>query len=312
MVKVYKSKRAEQQVLQSYQSILEMWPVEFQEQRIPTKYGITHCIISGTPDRPPLLLFHGVGDNSAVMWALNIEELSRHFYCIAVDTLGGPGKSIPNEYFTRSSFDQVDWINQIIDYFQYERVHLAGVSNGAYMAYNYTVTHSHRVHRTVCMEGGMVTKPFKTMVRTLLMMFPEICIPTHHNLLRILKKLSSPHSRVFTQYPWLGDHLALLMKSHNQQAMFVHKVEKYNREEGDIAGNKLYFLVAEHRIELQRDFLRILDEGKFTYKVIPDAGHGINHEQPERVNAEIVSFLLEESRRMKGADPSAIQPGTQP
>lgn len=48
------------------------------------------------------------------------------------------------------------------------------------------------------------------------------------------------------------------------------------------------------------------------YKVIPGAGHGINHEQPERVNAEVVSFLLEESRRMKEADPSAIQPGTQP
>ncbi|WP_339157947.1 alpha/beta hydrolase [Paenibacillus sp. FSL W8-0186] len=61
-----------------------------------------------------------------------------------------------------------------------------------------------------------------------------------------------------------------------------------------------------------RDFLRILDEGKFMYKVIPGAGHGINHEQPERVNAEVVSFLLEESRRMKEADPSAIQPGTQP
>ncbi|WP_460323895.1 alpha/beta fold hydrolase [Paenibacillus sp. YSY-4.3] len=135
-------------------------------------------------------------------------------------------------------------------------------------------------------------------MRTLLMMFPEICIPTHQNLLRILKKLSSPHSGVFTKYPWLADHLALLMKSHNQQAMFVHKVEAYNREKGSSAGSRLYFLVAEHRIELQRDFLKILDEGKFQYKVIPDAGHGINHEQPERVNAEIVGFLLKESKPM--------------
>lgn len=292
MVKVYKNKRAEQQVLQSYQRILDMWPVDFQEHHIPTKYGITHCITSGRPDLPPLLLFHGVGDNSAVMWVLNMEELSRHFFCIAVDTLGGPGKSIPNEHFVRGSFDQVDWIHQIIDHFQYERVYLAGVSNGAYMAYNYTAANSHRVHRTVCLEGGMVTKPFKTMVQTLLMMFPEICMPTHQNLLRILNKLSSPNSEIFTQYPWLADHLILLMKSHNQQAMFVHKVEKYNREKGLAAGSQLYFLVAEHRIDLQRDFLRILDEGKYQYKVIPDSGHGINHEQPERVNAEIVGFLL--------------------
>ncbi|WP_110930776.1 alpha/beta fold hydrolase [Paenibacillus bouchesdurhonensis] len=299
MVKVYKNKRVEQQVLQSYQGILDMWPVDFQEYHIPTQYGLTHCITSGSPDLPPLLLFHGVGDNSAVMWVLNIEELSRHFYCIAVDTLGGPGRSIPNERFARGSFDQAGWINQIINHFQYERVYLAGVSNGAYMAYNYTASHSHKVHKAVCMEGGMVTKPFKTMVQTLLMMFPEICIPTHQNLLRILKKLSSPHSEVFVQYPWLTDHLALLMRSHNQQAMFVHKIDKYNREEGSAAGSQLFFLVGDYRIELQRDFLRLLEEGKFQYKIIPDAGHGINHEQPKRVNAEIVGFLLGESKPLE-------------
>lgn len=292
MVKVYKNEHAKQKVMASYQRLLDMWPVDFKEHDVPTTYGITHCITAGSPDRPPLLLFHGVGDNSAVMWVLNIEQLSRHFYCIAVDTLGGPGKSTPNGQFTKNSFVQVDWINQIIDHFQCERVYIAGVSNGAYMAYNYTASNSTRVHKAVCMEGGMVTNPLKTMMRTLLMMFPEICIPTERNLLRILKKLSAPNSDLFDTYPLIGDHLALLMKSHNQQAMFIHKVEKYNPEAGIAAGSQLYFLVAEHRIDLQRDFLRILDEGKYRYKVIPDTGHGINHEQPERVNEEIVSFLL--------------------
>ncbi|OKQ00204.1 alpha/beta fold hydrolase [Paenibacillus sp. P46E] len=42
----------------------------------------------------------------------------------------------------------------------------------------------------------------------------------------------------------------------------------------------------------KRDFIKLLTDGGFHYKVIPDAGHGINHEQPEAVNREIVSFLL--------------------
>lgn len=59
-----------------------------QELDIATPYGTTHCITAGDKSLPPLLLFHGVGDNSAVMWLLNMKELARHFYCIAVETLG--------------------------------------------------------------------------------------------------------------------------------------------------------------------------------------------------------------------------------
>jgi pimeloyl-ACP methyl ester carboxylesterase len=227
------------------------------------------------------------------MWVLNIQELSKHFYCIAVDTIGGPGKSVPNENFTKNSFNQVEWINQIIDYFRIENVNIAGVSNGAYMAYNYATAKSARVNKVVCMEGGMVTKPIKTMIQTLLMMFPEILVPTHHNLLKVLKKLSSPNSEVFDKYPSLAEHLVLLMRNHNQQAMFVHKLQKYEKDKGAAIKNKLYFLIAEHKIILKKDFIGILDAGGFLYKVIPDAGHGINHEQPSVINNEIIQFMLQ-------------------
>ncbi len=85
----------------------------------------------------------------------------------------------------------------------------------------------------------------------------------------------------------------LLMKSHNQQAMFIHKLEKYNKDKGVAIRDKLYFLIGEHRIDQKKDFIEILEEGMFRYKVIADAGHGINHEQPETINNEITRFLLE-------------------
>lgn len=291
-MKIYKSGIAKQQVIHSYDCVLEMWSTDFQEHVVDTKYGMTHCITSGSPENPPLLLFHGVGDNSAVMWVLNMKELSKHFYCIAVDTIGGPGKSIPNENFNKNSFNQTDWIIQIIDHFNIGIVNIAGVSNGAYMAYNFTTVNSNRVHKVVCLEGGMVTKPLKKMVQTLLLMFPEMLMPTHNNLIKILKKLSSPKSDVFEKYPLLAKHLVLLMKSHNQQAMFIHRLEKYNKEKGVAIRDKLYFLIAEHRIDHKKDFIEILNEGTFRYKVIAEAGHGINHEQPETINNEIIRFLL--------------------
>lgn len=297
MISSFKNTEGKERVWQSYQQLIDQWPVSVEEMDIPTSCGPTHCIVTGDKRNPPLLLFHGVGDNSAVMWILNIKELSQHFYCIAIDTLGGPGKSIPNEHFNKQKFDQVDWINEIADHLEIDHFHIAGVSNGAYIAYNYATKQPDRVNRVVCLEGGMVTTPIKAMLQTLMLMFPEILIPTDRNLLKVLKKLSAPNSPLFDNHPELAAHLILLMRTHNQQAMFAHKLEKYNKDEAVAVKDKLYFLVGEHSLKQSKQFIAILEDGNFHYQVIPHAGHGINHEQPDIVNNEIISFLTEDSNK---------------
>lgn len=293
MIHSFKNTKAQERVWYSYQRLVEQWPIPIEEIDIPTTYGLTHCILSGNKSNPPVLLFHGVGDNSAVMWILNIAELSKHFYCIAVDTLGGPGKSIPNEHFNKQKFDQVQWINEITKQLCIDVFNIAGVSNGAYIAFNYATKQPDKVNRVVCLEGGMVTTPFKAMIQTLMMMFPEILIPTDNNLLRVLKKLSAPDSLLFDNHPEIADHLILLMRTHNQQAMFVHKLQKYDKAAAVAVRDKLYFLVGEHALKQSKDFITILEDGEFNYSIIPDAGHGINHEQPDLANHEIIKFLTD-------------------
>ncbi|MFD2876288.1 alpha/beta fold hydrolase [Paenibacillus rhizoplanae] len=189
----------------------------------------------------------------------------------------------------------MDWINKVADGLKLEQFCVAGVSNGAYMAFNYTVNGPGRVLRAVCMEGGMVTAPIKSMIHTLMMMFPEILIPTSSNLLRAARKLSSPASGLFDKHPEVGEHLVLLMKSHNQQAMFAHKLQPYEQEKAVTFRDQLYFLLGDYKLEQKQEqkqeLTRTLDTGGFRYTVIPDAGHGVNHEQPERVNRELVAFF---------------------
>lgn len=278
-------------MLQSYHNLLKKWSVVIQEIDVQTTYGVTHCILAGSPLNPPLLLFHGVGDNSAVMWMLNMKELSKYYYCIAIDTIGGPGKSVTNKNFKRKLFDQVTWINELADKLNLQVFNIAGVSNGAYIAFNYAINESEKVNKVVCMEGGMITKPIKSMLNALLMMFPEIIVPTRNNMYKILRKLSSPKSYVFDKHPELADHLILLMKYHNQQAMFVHKLQKYDQERAISMKEKFYFLIGEYKLKQKKDFIRTLEDGGFRYRIIADAGHGINHEQPEVLNHEIISFL---------------------
>lgn len=269
-----------------------MWDVEYTEKDVQTSFGKTHCILTGKTENPPLVLFHGVGDNSAVMWAPNIKELSEHFFCIAVDTLGGPGKSIPSEKYTKKHFSQQIWINEIADQFHLKIFNIAGVSNGAAMVFNYTTKESNKINKAVCIEGGIVTDPLKSFISTLGMMFPEALFPTKNNMLKILTKLCSPDSGFIERYPEIAEHLILLMKSHNRKAMFVHTIEKYNRDKGIAVKDKLYFLIGGHMVKKRNEVIKALNEGAYKYKIIQNAGHALNHEQPEITNNEIIDFLL--------------------
>jgi pimeloyl-ACP methyl ester carboxylesterase len=288
----YKNTQAESLVLRSYDEMLARWDVEVEEVDLETSHGLTHCLLTGDPNGPPLVLFHGVGDNSAVMWVLNIGGLSQHFRCIAVDTLGGPGKSRPNAAFG-SDFVQINWQLEVLDSLGLTDTNLAGVSNGGYMAYNLCVKAPDRVRKAVCIEGGMVTSPLKAMLTVLRMMMPEMLIPTEKNLRKVMAKLLSPESDLPRKHPYIVDHVLLLMKAHNRRAMYAHKVDPYNEEEGIRYREKLLFLMGDHQIKTKTEFLAQLEHGGYSYDVIAGAGHGLNQEQPEVVNQRIVRFLQE-------------------
>ncbi len=66
-LKVYRSKRAGQEIMSTYDRLLDQWGVEKEELDIPGTYGTTHIILCGRETNPPLVLLHGVGDDSALM-----------------------------------------------------------------------------------------------------------------------------------------------------------------------------------------------------------------------------------------------------
>ena len=48
-----------------------------------------------------------------MMWVYNIKELSEQFYVLAVDAIGGSGKSEPNADYYKQ-FNQITWIDEIL------------------------------------------------------------------------------------------------------------------------------------------------------------------------------------------------------
>jgi pimeloyl-ACP methyl ester carboxylesterase len=187
-----------------------------------------------------------------------------------------------------------EWINEIANTFKLDKFYVMGVSNGAAITYKYTLHESERVIKAVCVEGGIITKPLKSMVCTLLLLFPEILIPTKKNMIKAMSKLVSPDSNIYAKHPEVIDHIIMVEKVHNKSAMFPHKLEKYDKEMALKVKDKLYFILGDYMVESSKsrqEYVELLNEVGFKYDVIKNAGHAVNHEQPEIVNEKIIAFL---------------------
>ncbi|MCR8645927.1 alpha/beta fold hydrolase [Paenibacillus sp. N1-5-1-14] len=213
MAKIFKSKDGEELLLASYDRLLQTWDLPYEEQFIMTRFGETHVITAGDKDHPPLVLFHGVGDNSAIMWIYNMRALAERFFVVAVDTLGAPGKSKPNETYDMA-FESTLWIDDLLDGLRLERVHMAGVSYGVTFILQYAMQRPQRVLNMVCMAGSFPVKGWVSklrMLRSLTAFLPEALYPNERSAARLLKKLSGPDFEL-TGNPELLAHFVYLLK----------------------------------------------------------------------------------------------------
>ena len=78
--------------------------------------------------------------------------------------------------------------------------------------------------------------------------------------------------------------------------MFIHEVGKYDREASVRIRDKFYFLFGDLRMETRSELFDLLDKDGYKYKIIKNAGHGVNHEQAYEVNREMISFLGDQQR----------------
>lgn len=289
-MRIYKSKNAGRQILDTYDKLLYMWNVDKEEKDIPVTYGTTHVITCGDKNNPPLLLFHGVGDNSALMWVYNAQALSRHFRIIAIDTIGGPGKSKPNKNYNKK-FDTIKWIDEILSELALDKVYIAGVSHGAFLAQCYALHRPERIEKIVCMAGSVPvgsSGPMKTMMKIFL---PEALFPNKKNTIKLLKKLSGENFSVFTENQIILDHYGSLLKGFNNMAMAYHKIYSFDDDQIASIRDNILYLVRDDDPFAQLGGKNALLQYGMKAKFYPKVGHGINHEISDEINKEIICYF---------------------
>ena len=122
----FKTREGEASYLAAYDAALKLWPVPCDERDIPTRFGTTHVLVSGPKDAPPLVLLHGYMATSA-MWSVNIADFSRDYRVYAVDVMGQPGKSVPDEP-VRNAADYALWLTATLDGLGLGPISLVGMS----------------------------------------------------------------------------------------------------------------------------------------------------------------------------------------
>ncbi|MEI5909301.1 alpha/beta hydrolase [Bacillus spongiae] len=290
----FKTLEGKQALYDSYDQLLHLWDVPYEERDIETRYGQTHLIITGDEHNPPLVLFHGTGDNSAIMWIYNIQALSKKFYVIAVDTLGGAGKSEPNEHYSKDFVPHL-WIDDILNTLAIHKTHMAGVSYGVYLTLSYEIYNPDRVEKIICMASflpvkGLSIKYTLLGMRSILTFFPEVLRPNEKNALKLLRKLGSPLSEENTENNETFKHFLYILKYSQPER---RKFTTYELSALSTFKEKALFLIGNSDpIAYHSSYIQFFQDYEFHYKIIKRAGHSINQDQPEIINHEMINFLL--------------------
>lgn len=163
---IYKSAEGERAVMALYDSVLARWPVPYETQMVATRHGETFVMACGNRWAPPLLLLHGAGSNS-ITWAGDVATYAAHYRVFAVDLPGEPGKSAPN----RPPWDGPaygEWLEDVVDGLQLDRVSLLGLSQGGWTALKFAVSRPGSVEKLVLLTpGGVVPDKLSFFIRFL-------------------------------------------------------------------------------------------------------------------------------------------------
>jgi pimeloyl-ACP methyl ester carboxylesterase len=142
---IFKSGAAEEEYYLCYEKSLNRFELEGTSRYISTTFGDTHVLCFGDPSKEPLILLHGM-TMSSTMWFPNMKQLIQERCVYAVDVMGDFGKSKPTVAIkNRKAANQ--WILEVLDAMQFNKVDLAGHSMGGFLSLNFALDYPERVSK---------------------------------------------------------------------------------------------------------------------------------------------------------------------
>jgi pimeloyl-ACP methyl ester carboxylesterase len=286
-----------------------LWPVVSEQRMVPTSFGETFVRVSGPPDAPLLVLLHGAGVTS-LMWAPNIEALSREYRTVAVDQIGEFGKSACTTP-PQSIHDLIRWLNELIAALEPRKpVSLAGMSYGGALAAQYALHFPERLDKVVLLAPGA------TVLRTAAAFWLRVivlAIRRQKGLRAFFRWIFADMARTDPQ--WIDstiEGLSLNMRNVQRHKAPIPPVLT-DAEWGSLRPPTL-FLAGENEViySAQKAVRRLRRVAPaVTAEIVPGAGHDLTYAQTAWVNQSMLRFLKEERVPSAAAAGAGSSPLTQ-
>jgi pimeloyl-ACP methyl ester carboxylesterase len=282
---VYRSSDDRNRLMNLYNKVLSNWPVAFTEIDIESKYGNTHVIKCGNQNGKPVLLFHGTGNNS-LMWRYNCEEIGKKYSLYLVDTINDPGKSEQSNIFN-PQFDYCGWIKDLLVQLGLLSVSIIGHSKGGWLALNTVIKIQEHIDRVVLLAPAIGINE-KLNVQFLLKSISVGINPSVRNIEKYFRYMSCPGKLPNKQYI---EYVSTLIKGTKAKPI---KHRQFNDDELKGIQKPVLLLFGEY--EVCNDYKAVIERAKvlinnLRYEVIPNAGHGLQGDNPDIINKLIIDFL---------------------
>jgi pimeloyl-ACP methyl ester carboxylesterase len=300
---VFKTPEGKAAFLAAYDTAMKLWPVAYEEIDLPSRFGMTHVVVSGPKDAPPLVLVHGYMA-TLTMWSPNIADFSRDYRVYAVDVMGQPSKSIPGEPI-RNASDYAAWLSATLDGLHLERIFLVGMSYGGWLALNFAIAAPERVRKLVLLSpgGGFVPMVRQFSVRGL----PMIWFPTRLTVNSFMHWLGFRNRPGDTDTKFVLDLMYLGLK-HFRVPVETLRVMPVMFSDEKLRAMRVPTLLLVGEQEVICDPATAMDRARRLFpdvqaELVPQSSHEMCVSQHRIVDARVLEFL----RRTK-AEPETRAP----
>lgn len=262
---------------------------------------------------PPLLLIHGCPFSSFI-WRKVIGKLSTHFRCLAPDLLGlGDTETAPDADWSLPA--QAAMVVGLLDGLDIERVHMVGHDHGGAVAQLLAAEHPERIDRLVISNAeaydnwpSAAERPFLTLVRLPLLGDAALWLWSRRWAVRLsLIEGKAVHNPKVLTTELLNGYIRANMSDRHRRA----KSKRFLAGQSDPANNRVTLDLLDGLRRFDHPTLlvwaaedphfgpkwgeRLLHDipGAVRLELLPETGHLLMEERPERFAALVDQFLAE-------------------
>lgn len=258
----------------------------------------TRYLTSGTSDKPPLLLLHGVGGH-AEAYVRNLKSHSEHFWTWAIDMIGHGWTDKPAS--DREVSHYVDHVLRVLDTLKIDKASISGESLGGWVASRLAIDHPDRVNRLVLNTAGGSQADPVVMERLKSLSMRAVEEPSWEFIKARVEWLMADKSKAY-------DDLVATRQAIYQQPGMV-EAQRHNMVLQDMETRQRNILRAEDYGRIKAPTLVVwtsddptadVSEGRRIATMIPGAlftvmdgcGHWPQFEDPDTFNRIHLNFLL--------------------